>query len=280
MSKKTVLILGGTGFVGSYLREHLRDEHRVLTTSRSGAGADLAFDLARASTTSLFDEVAPDAVVNCTVCYGATLEECFEVNVRQSGTLFMALRNRPLHFVQISSVSATPENRHHNDYGLTKALSDELLEYCALRGALRVSILRFSQIFDTGGRSAGSQPGLHAWVKALATGEPIKVYDRAPKKRSYIPVETVAGAIALTIREAIHGTHDVMTPETYTPLELVHLLAGLADYDTSRIEVVDKEALGYAIPPCSPRFEGWLAKQEPARAAFARLFPGRARSPA
>lgn len=280
MSKKTVLILGGTGFVGSYLRDRLRDEYRVLTTSRSGAGADLAFDLAQASSTPIFDEVGPDAVVNCTVCYGATLEECFEVNVRQSGMLFMALRNRPLHFVQLSSVSATPENKHLDDYGLTKAMSDELLHYCGLRGQFDVSILRFSQIFDADGRSARSQPGLHAWVRALAAGEPIEVYDREPRKRSYIPVETVAGAIALAIREAIHGTHDVIAPETYTPLELVRVLAGLAHYDASRLAVVDKAALAYAIPPCSPRFEGWLAEQEPVPEAFARLFLNRDRSPA
>lgn len=270
VSSRTVLILGGTGFVGSYLREHLRGEHRVVATSRSGAGADRAFRLADAASTSLFDEVAPDVVVNCTVSYASTLEECLAVNLHQTAALYLALRHRPLQLVQISSVSATADNKHQSDYGFTKAMGDELLAHVASHGELRATVLRFSQIFDAAGRSASSQPGLEAWGTAIRKGEPIRVFDREPRKRSYLPVESVVRAIAHAIRVPVHGTHDVIATESYTPRELVHLLAELGGYDPSRIERVDRSAAGYAIPACSPAFEGVLA-QEPLRAAFARL---------
>lgn len=272
MSKKTVLILGGTGFVGSYLRTYLEGDYRVVTTSRSGTNADHAFELGQASSTRLFDEVAPDAIVNCTVCYGPTLEACFEVNVREQAGLFMALRSRPLHFLQISSVSAAPANRHLNDYSLTKFMADELLSYGAASAKLRVTILRFAQIFDSAGGSEKSQPGLHAWVASLRKGEPIKVYDRDAQKRSYLPVQTAAGAVELAIRHPIYGTHDVIAPEAYTPRELAHLLAGLAGCDASRIELVDKSALGYAIPAVSAQFEGWMSEQTPVPQFLARFF--------
>ena len=278
MTARTVLILGGTGFVGSYLREHLRDVYSVVATSRSGAGADRAFDISNATSTSLFDDVAPDVIVNCTVSYGATLEECLEVNVRQSGALYLALRDRPIHFIQVSSVSATAENRRLDDYGFTKGLGDDLLAYCAERSELAVSILRFAQIFDVQGRSARSQPGLHAWVRAVLESKPIRVFDREPRKRSYVPIESVVRAIEQAIRQATVGTHDVIAAESYTPRELVHLFAELGDYDISRIEVVDQRAAGYAIPCCSPSFEALLAEQEPMRTALARLLARRERA--
>jgi nucleoside-diphosphate-sugar epimerase len=278
VSERTILVLGGTGFVGSYLREHLRDAYRVVTTSRSGAGADHAFELADAPSSKLFDAVAPDVVVNCTVAYGSTLEKCFDVHVRQSAALFMAIRHRPIHFVQISSVSATADNKHASDYGFTKAMGDQLLGYCAGNGPFQVSILRFGQMFDLVGRSARSQPGLAAWVAAMKTGEPITVYTRAEQKRSYIPVQTAVRAIELAIRTPVLGTHDVISPDAYTPLELARLLAQLAGYDSSRMALVDKQALGYSIPGCSPEFEDWMSRQEPCVTYFARLV-GNQRSP-
>jgi nucleoside-diphosphate-sugar epimerase len=271
VSDKTVLVLGATGFVGSYLADELRAGHRVVTTSRSGASADHAFELADAASSTLFDTVAPDVVVNCTVGYGPTLEECFEVNVRQSAALYMALRRRSLHFVQLSSVSAAPDNRHATDYGLTKSLGEELLRHCAANGSLRVSILRFGQIFDLAGRFAKSQPGLAAWVAAMHAGAPITVYTRDAQPRSYIPVETVVRAVVHAIRTPVLGTHDVIGPDAYTPLELARLLVELAGYDASRIALVDKHALGYRIPACSPHFERWMSQQEPCATAFARL---------
>ena len=271
-SQKTVLILGGAGFVGAHVRERLRDEHRVLTTSRSGAGADYAFDLARSSESSIFDEVAPDVVVNCTAGYGRALAECLEVNVCHSAALFTRLQDRPLHFVQISSLSATPENKLATPYGLTKHIGDELLGYCASKGQLSASILRFGQIFDAEGRCAKSQPGLDGWVKSLKRGEPITVYGRAPQKRSYIPVQTVARAVAFAIRNAILRTHDVVAPESYAPLELALLLAKLAGRDASAIVSVDRTAFGYSIPACSPEFDRWMSEQEPCSAFFARMF--------
>ena len=271
VSPKTVLILGGTGFIGSYLHEHLRGEHRVVATSRSGAGADHAFRLDDAASSSLFDEVAPDVVVNCTVSYAATLEESLKVNVYQTGALYLALRQRSLQLIQISSVSATHKNKQQSDYGFTKAMCDELLAHVAARSNLTATILRFPQIFDAEGRSASSQPGLEAWANAIRKGAPISVFDREPQKRSYLPIESVVRAIAHAIRVPVLGTHDVVAAESYTPSELVHLLAELGGYDRSRIEHVDKSAAGYAIPACSPEFEALLASNEPVRAAFSRL---------
>ncbi len=271
MTTRTVLILGGTGFVGSCLREHLRSKYRVVATSRSGAGADRAFELGDAASSTLFDEVAPDVIVNCTVSYGPGLRECLDVNVRQAGALYLALRERPLHFIQVSSVSATSENRSSSDYGFTKAMGDDLLTYATAHGDLVATILRFSQIFDAGGRSAASQPGLHAWASAVRGGEPLRVFDHEPRKRSYLPVETVVRAIEHAIENRIRGTHDVIAAESYTPLELVHLLAELGGYDAARIERVDRSAAAYVIPACSPQFEVLLAQQEPLRRAFERL---------
>jgi nucleoside-diphosphate-sugar epimerase len=269
---KTVLVLGANGLIGSRLRERLRADYRVVATTRSGAGADVAFALEQASSTTLFDTIAPDVVVNCTVAYGPTLEEAFATNVHQTGALFMALMNRPVHLVQISTISALPENKLTSEYSITKALADDFLEYCAQKGSFETTLLRFAQIFDRGADSVRSQPGLHAWVEAMKARRPIEVFGRSPKKRSYIAAEVVVNAIELAIREEIHGAHDVIAPESYTPNELAHLLAELGGYDGSHIRVVDKPAPGYWIPACSRRFESWISQQKPTSFFFAQLF--------
>lgn len=272
MSKR-VLILGGSGFVGSYLRDELAHEFEVETTSSSGAGATHTFDIMRPEHHSgVVLRGRHDVIVNCIVRRDGTFAEMFAVNVRGLAELALILREMPVHFVQISSVSATMENRHRDDYGFTKFLADEILLHCQRGASFRGSSLRFGQIFDLSGKSAASQPGLHRWVSQLRAREPIEVFAGSGARRSYLPVQTVARAVRHCIERELTGIHDVIAPDTYTPLELATLLVRYAGCDPDRIQVSHtRKPFEYAIPECSPEYRSWLAGQEPCAEYFRRL---------
>ncbi len=264
-----LLILGGTGFVGGYVRRELEVDHDVETTSTTGANATHAFDITRADHLALAVDGGYDAVINCSVRRAGTLAELFEVNVRGLAALGFALRETAVKLIQVSSFSGTPANRNATDYGLTKFLGDELLAHLGDgRHPLRTASLRFGQIFDATGGSASSQPGLHHWASKLRVGESIKVFGAAGK-RSYLPVTVVARAIRHALARDLTGIHDVVAPDAYTPLELATLLAVAAGHDDSKI-VVDREAraFDYVIPACSPEFAAWMTDQEGCPSAF------------
>jgi nucleoside-diphosphate-sugar epimerase len=269
MARHRILILGGTGFVGAYVRRELEADHDVETTSTTGAGATHAFDVTRAEHHALVAGGGYHAVINCSVRRAGTLAELYEVNVRGLAALVLALRDTPLHLIQISSFSGTLANRHATDYGLTKFLGDELIVHAG-DGAhpLRAAALRFGQIFDVAGRSASSQPGLHQWAAKLRAGESIRVFGAAGK-RSYLPVPVVARAVRHALARGLCGVHDVVAPDAYTPLELARFLAAAAGHDDTKL-VVDHEAraFDYAIPACSPEFQGWIAEQEGCPSSF------------
>jgi nucleoside-diphosphate-sugar epimerase len=270
MSRR-ILILGGSGFVGSYLQAELSGAFQVETTSSSGRGATHAFDILRRDHHDLVLRGGYDAIVNCVVRRMGTLAECFEVNVRGLAELASALAASPVHFVQVSTLSATLENRHLGDYGLTKFLADELLAGCSRSGALRTASLRFGQIFDQAGRSAASQPGLHRWVAQLRAREPIEVF-AGSSKRAYIPVELVARAIRHAIENQLTGAHDVISPETFTPLELAELLVGQAGLGRDHLRLsTGQTASSYVVPECSPEYRSWFSRQEPVSEHFRRL---------
>ena len=269
MARRKLLILGGTGFVGTYVRRELEVDHDVETTSTSGAGATHAFDITRPEHHALVTGGGHDAIVNCSVRRAGTLAELYEVNVAGLAQLVLALQGTPVHLIQISSFSGTLANRHATDYGLTKFLGDELVTHVGGgRHALRAASLRFGQIFDVAGQSKSSQPGLHRWVAELRAGNSVKVFGAAGK-RSYLPVLVVARAIRHAFARELTGVHDVVAPDAYTPLELARLLAAAAGHDDTKL-VIDPHAraFDYTIPSCSPEFQAWIVEQDGCPSSF------------
>ena len=270
---RRVLVLGGSGFVGSYIRDELARDHDVETTSSTGASATHAFDVLRLDReAALLLGDGFDVIVNCIVRRRGSLEDLFAVNVRGTVDVMAVAADLPIHVVQVSSILATEANRHLSDYSLTKFVADEVLVRRSAGAACRLAVLRFGQVFDSAGRSRDSQPGLHRWATQLRAGEPVDVFAGGTARRSYIDAGSAARAVRHAIEHGLTGVHDVVPAVAYAPADLVRWVARLGGHAHAEIRLInDTVPVEYAIPPCSPAFQSWMAREPDPSHAFAAL---------
>ena len=145
--KKTILITGGTGFLGRKLAEILREEHNVVLGARNNKQNLLARDLTRCSVMpmdvtniesvrDICTETRPHIIIHAAATKFVDLAErfpmeCIDVNVVGSENVArVAMENGVEVVIGISTDKAAPPIR--NTYGLSKALMERL--FCASDG--------------------------------------------------------------------------------------------------------------------------------------------------
>lgn len=159
--KKTVLITGGTGFLGRNLAASLRDEYNVVLSARNNKQnmaahdetgcAVLPMDVANIeSVRDAFLEARPQIVIHAAATKFVDLAErfpleCVDVNVLGSQNVARAAMERGAESViGISTDKAAPPIR--NTYGLSKALMERV--FCGLNGktATKFTCVRYGNV--------------------------------------------------------------------------------------------------------------------------------------
>jgi FlaA1/EpsC-like NDP-sugar epimerase len=145
--KRTILITGGTGFLGKWLGRALKDRYEVVLTGRNNKHnmdaqqftgcAVLPMDVSNIeSVRDVFSEARPDVVVHAAATKYVDLSErqpmeCLDVNVLGSQNVARVAVERGTGIViGMSTDKAAPPVG--NTYGLTKALMERL--FCAMNG--------------------------------------------------------------------------------------------------------------------------------------------------
>lgn len=256
-----VLILGGSGLVGSHLKTELEKDHEVTATSRAGNNGLLKFDITNNATFSVFNS-SYDAVIDCIVDYTLNLNDKLNNDVIGKERMLRLLFQKKIYYLAISSVSATEANKHLSDYNFSKFLSDETIRHFANFYGLECCILRYSQIFDYNEISRKVQSALYYFIDSLRSNKPLNVFGNPDLKRSYMPIEVLVKTVRKALMERITGTHDIIMRDTYSSNDLIKALAPIVNYDENNLHYdADKKVSEYKIPLSSNVFDGLLQNE-------------------
>ncbi len=257
----TVLILGGSGLVGSYLKTELEKTYNVTATSRSGNNPFVKFDITKEETFSVFN-TNYDFIVDCTVDYDLTLNEKLRNEVLGKEKLLRILSQKRSHYIAISSVSATEANKYLSDYNFSKYLSDETIRHFSKLYDLKSTILRFAQIFDYNEKAKKIQGAIYYFIDSFKNNTSLNVFGDVKLRRSYIPIEVLVKTVKKNMEEKITGTHDVIMPDSYSSEDLIREFGKIVSFSDSNLNYQpEKKVAEYQIPDCSPVFTKFLGAE-------------------
>ena len=159
--KKTVLITGGTGFLGRKLAQVLRDEYDVVLGARNNKQNLVARDVTRCavmpmdvtnieSVRDVCIEIRPHIIIHAAATKFVDLAEkfpmeCIDVNVIGSENVArVAMENSIEMVIGISTDKAAPPIR--NTYGLSKALMERLFCASDRKTSTKLSCVRYGNV--------------------------------------------------------------------------------------------------------------------------------------
>jgi len=192
-------------------------------------GASVSFDLASFES-GISPSVPMDVIVNCGASFGGkefiSWREGIATNVIGAvNVLELALNGGARHIVNISSVSAMPENsdRDLSGYGLSKLQAEAWIGLGARKAGLRTTNLRLGPIYTDDESAARHQPFLYAVVRKAAVGSMFLLAGTNDPLRNYLHVEDAAGAIERVINMELEGSFDILARLSYRTTEIIEL---------------------------------------------------------
>ena len=216
-----VLVLGGTGFIGSEVSVGFRQagwavralaRRPLLSPSSAAAGVELV--LGPAEDANVLHRVLEDVdwVVHAVGCAppGALTDDFDSTAVSVLGldTLLEALRYRPgvgLTFVSsggavygdVTHLPVDEETRCRpiSAYGLSKLMAEDSIAAYSARYEIPARILRVSNAYGPRQDGANGQGVIGALLRAAATGRSVPVFDAGRAVRDFVHVEDVARAV-------------------------------------------------------------------------------------
>lgn len=159
--KKTVLVTGGTGFLGKRLALVLKDSYQVILTGRNNkqnlyakkfTGCEVApMDIANIeSVRDVFQEFRPHIVIHAAATKFVDLAEkypmeCIDINVLGSQNIARVATEKNVEVViGISTDKASPPVR--NTYGLSKAIMERLFVSMNYKTATKFTCVRYGNV--------------------------------------------------------------------------------------------------------------------------------------
>lgn len=240
-----ILIIGGTGFLATYLKNSLCIHHHldftyanqfVYNGIKYEAGVTLLNDIIKKNYDIVINNINPQ-----NLSYSETLKSIEDIvgYCNHSNT----------RLIQVSSVSALYENRHTNSYNLKKAITEDVI--ITEMKSKNFSIIRFTQLFDSKGLSRKSQAGLYYLLDCIKHEKYISVFKNKQECcRNYTPVEIAINFIEICIDNNLQGIFNAHIDDfTFSFNDLVEKLASLnKNYDTLKLVIEgDKMGLPYFI---------------------------------
>lgn len=219
-----VLIIGGSGFLGTALRTALGTDSRFsVTYTRSSGSQDSGHVILDILQGSVMERIQGfDVVINLTGQVSEPMSTCIKLNTIGISHLLSALNDRQ-RFIQISTTlvygtGSAPHIQPESLYAAAKASADHALLACLPPD--RLSIVRLSNLY---GR--GQNKGLPWFVlDHIKRNVPIVIADNdGHLRRSFLHVEDAANIVTDILRSHQTGIIDVPGPESLSIREFISL---------------------------------------------------------
>lgn len=269
---KRVLVLGGTGFVGSHLCEKLARQGWLITVpTRRAANANHIQMLPglQVIEADVHDPAAlmrllrgHDAVVNLIAILHGNEARFNQAHVELPRTLARACAasgvRRLIHISALGVNGAQPEATP-SMYLRSKGRGEAALVAAAHAGGLTLTLLRPSVIYGEGDRF------LNLFAR-LQRHLPVVPLAGANARFQPVWVEDVAQAIVRCLQDpaTIGQTYNVVGPDVLTLRQLVQLAAQAGGVHHGRRRVV------LALPPALARLQAWLMEWAPGEPLMSR----------
>lgn len=268
-----VLLIGGSGFIGSHLKDRLVTAgHRVRSLDR----VPERFRIDPPQVEHLYGEVGNEALLDaalagidvvlhlawCTVPKSAEDDPTFDIQsnlVLTTEILKGIVRHRVPHVVFFSSggtvygpTSREPIPESHPtqpicSYGVTKLAAEKYVAVFARRHAFRATILRCANPYGERQDPRGAQGAITVFLHRAACGEPIRIWGDGEVVRDYIHVEDLVEAVVASIA-AEPAPLRVLNVGAGQGATLNQLVAHIREATARRVEAVYEPARAVDVP--------------------------------
>lgn len=247
-----LLVTGSNGFIGGYICERLKKEHKVIGIGRKKENRIPDIEYLKEDITSDFfvDNVKSklnkvDVIIHAAACISKNDFEHDLIYTNCRGTLNIVKLAKELKAHKIIHLSSLPvigkplilpiREDHPTSpitlYHTTKLAAEHIINLSSKYGVNPINLRITSPI----GIGMNENTILTIFLKNSLNNNPIYVYGKGQRKQNYIDVRDIAEAIALILDYNVEGIFNIGSASSISNLDLAYLCKDITD---SKSEIV------------------------------------------
>lgn len=231
-----VLITGSEGFIGTHLKEALKDYELICIDKKGNYhenkchGIDLAYDLGHIK--KIIQDQKPEIVIHLAAVAEVTysLIDVTQNNILATVHLLEACKDSSVKKIIFSSSCAVYgkafEISRETDnldpisyYGQSKLIGELFIKTFCKQNHIHYQILRFGNVYGKGGHGV-----INAWMSKRKENKPIEMYGDGHQLRDYIFVDDIVAAIKLVMKEDLSMILNVGTGKEIDLWDILNIL--------------------------------------------------------
>jgi putative UDP-glucose 4-epimerase len=229
MDKKTIVITGSTGFLGSYIRSNIRNNYEIIfaTTSSLDDGF-VKFDSLYTNICEILCNKRIDCIIhNASIIprnFAEATYQLFKDNTYMVENLFkFTLKNNVKKFIYMSTFGSmtNPKLFDVGDYYTLSKITGEL--FCSMLNKNGVDATSF-RISSPYGEFLKANNVLRIFVNRALSNQDIIVFGDGSREQNFTYAGDILNAIELAIEKDVQGTYEIVGKSNISMFRLAELI--------------------------------------------------------